>query len=68
MYAIRSYYVHTWMKPNATTKITTAQWEVNDLVFTVKQKTAEPFKLSMFAVVEGDKGVQRIPLFSYNFV
>lgn len=41
------------------------QWEVSDLTYQVKEEVEDPFAAQVFAVVKGDEGVQKIPLF-YN--
>ncbi len=54
-----------WESSQANTPIRCAQWEVNDLVYTVKETIAKPFSRQVYAVVTGDEGGQKIPLF-YN--
>ncbi|WP_109829586.1 apiosidase-like domain-containing protein [Reichenbachiella versicolor] len=51
-----------WKSPRS---VTSAQWEVNDLTYTVKQKFDKPFLQEAFAIVKDEVGEQRIPLF-YN--
>ena len=51
--------------PAANKPIRCMQWEVTDLVYTIKQKFAQPHQQEAFAVLTDEEGVQRIPLF-YN--
>lgn len=41
------------------------QWEVVDLVYQLKKEVEHPFQKEAFAIVSGEKGEQKIPLF-YN--
>ena len=54
-----------WINPKSNHSIATVQWEVNDLVYSVKGKVEKPFIEEAFAIVKGRKEEQRIPLF-YN--
>ncbi|WNJ16573.1 DUF4038 domain-containing protein [Pontibacter sp. G13] len=57
--------INTWDFPLGRKPVTSAQWEVNDIVFHVKKKVKNPFAQSAFAVVTTDTDTQRVPLF-YN--
>nr|WP_320118881.1 DUF4038 domain-containing protein [uncultured Marinifilum sp.] len=57
--------IKTLQSPKASKTIQSAQWEVNDLVYSVKKKIDAPFNKKAFAIVSSEKGTQKIPLF-YN--
>lgn len=57
--------IKTWKSPKASKSIHTVQWEVNDLVYLVKQKIEKPLNAEVYAIVKDEDGTQKIPLF-YN--
>ncbi|ANQ51443.1 DUF4038 domain-containing protein [Flammeovirga sp. MY04] len=58
--------IKVWKSKNELKKITTSQWEVNDLVFKTKKKLDSPFDIEVYAEVTNDQSVvKKVPLF-YN--
>lgn len=57
--------IKVWKSPKANKPISSAQWEVNDLVYTLRQNSIDPFEKEVFAHVTAKEGTQKIPLF-YN--
>lgn len=57
--------IKVWESPKANKPIQCTQWEVNDLVYHIREKIDAPLSKQVYAVVTGEAGVQRIPLF-YN--
>ncbi|MBB3696847.1 DUF4038 domain-containing protein [Flammeovirga yaeyamensis] len=58
--------IKVWKSKNELKKITTSQWEVNDLVFKAKKKLDKPFDVEVYAEVTNDQSeVKKVPLF-YN--
>ncbi|MCW2121218.1 DUF4038 domain-containing protein [Flavobacterium sp. 7A] len=55
--------IKKWDNPKANTLITIPQWEVNDLVFHLKNKVEAPFDKNVFALVNANGESQRVPLF-----
>ena len=51
--------------PTANKPIQCKQWEINDLVYTIKQNIEKPLQQEAFAVLTDEGGVRKIPLF-YN--
>ena len=52
-----------WHNPGAKKTITTIQWEVNDIVYKVREKIEKPFFAEATATVSDKNGSQEIPLF-----
>ncbi|MEM9339803.1 MAG: DUF5060 domain-containing protein [Bacteroidota bacterium] len=57
--------VKVWKSPKNGQVIPTKQWEVNDLVFSVKKNVSNPFEVDAYAMVSGKGEEQKVPLF-YN--
>ncbi|WP_298369247.1 DUF4038 domain-containing protein [uncultured Lutibacter sp.] len=57
--------INVYEKPRSNTLVKTVQWEVNDLLFKTRKNVKSPHKKSVFAIVKGRDGEQKIPLF-YN--
>ncbi|HUS89927.1 MAG TPA: DUF4038 domain-containing protein [Desulfosporosinus sp.] len=57
--------IKVWESPKANKLIQCTQWEVNDLVYHIREKIEAPLSKQVYAVVTGEAGVQSIPLF-YN--
>lgn len=55
--------IRVWDNPKANKPIESAQWEVNDLVYHVKKKIIDPFNKEVYALIEGEEGTQKVPLF-----
>ncbi|BAX81090.1 apiosidase-like domain-containing protein [Labilibaculum antarcticum] len=55
--------IKTWQSPKENKTIQCAQWEVNDLVYSVQEDVDKPFNKEVFAIVTGEEGMQKIPLF-----
>lgn len=57
--------ISVWKNPKANKTINSAQWEVNDLVYSIKRHVDKPFDKEVYANVTSETGEQLIPLF-YN--
>ncbi len=57
--------VKVWESLQADKPIQCQQWEVIDVIYHVKEAIEKPFSKQAYAVVTGEEGTQRIPLF-YN--
>ena len=55
--------IKVWESPKANKPIQFPQWEVNDLVYHVKKKVDAPFKMQAYAVMTGEEGMQKTPLY-----
>ncbi|MFC2098724.1 DUF4038 domain-containing protein [Bacteroidota bacterium] len=57
--------IQVWESPKPNKPFQCSQWEVNDLVYQTKKNVDKPFSKEAYAVVTGEDGIQKIPLF-YN--
>ncbi|WP_075590689.1 apiosidase-like domain-containing protein [Labilibacter marinus] len=49
--------------PQTGKTISVVQWEVNDLVYKIKKNIKDPFNKEVYAIVTGEDGTQKIPMF-----
>ena len=52
-----------WHASKGQKTFTTEQWQVNDVIYKIKQQISNPFKQNPVAVVNEGNEVKRIPLF-----
>jgi hypothetical protein len=57
--------IRSWSASKLNKPIQTTQWEVNDLVYNIKKNVESPHSKKAIAIVKGNEGVQKVPLF-YN--
>ncbi|TNJ43150.1 hypothetical protein KFZ70_11240 [Tamlana fucoidanivorans] len=55
--------IKTWENPKRNIVVKTVQWEVNDIIYKVKGDVKNPFEKQVYAVVSGEEGEQRVPVF-----
>jgi len=65
VFSLASAQIKVWENPQQQNPIQICQWEVNDLVYRVKQKIDAPFSIKACAIITGEDTIQNIPLF-YN--
>ncbi|APZ45533.1 hypothetical protein BW723_04145 [Polaribacter reichenbachii] len=57
--------IKKWENPKKNKTIETTQWQVNDIIYKVKKSVDDPLNQEVFAIVTGNDGIQKIPVF-YN--
>ena len=57
--------IQVWQHTKSKTTIQTTQWQVNDIVFSIRQQIDKPFEVRAVAKISDSTGEQQIPVF-YN--